>query len=439
MKRLIPFLAVAALAPVWGQRVEYPGPTILSRGLGTLLQGGGELLKLRPYLSLTGVYDTGLTAVSVDPSGAIPSTAGYGANVEFGVNGYHNWRRTLLGVDYRGSVRHYSAKTYYDGTNHSLSLGVTRRISQEWEFTLRQAAGTRTRDYGFYAGSAFFDPAYADVPSNELFDARTNYLSSLGDLTYAPNPRLSFSLGGNGMVVRRRSLSLAGVTGYGARADVQYRLGRSVSLGADYRYTHYDFTRSFGESDVHTAALDLSFELGRYWTLGLRGGGARVEALGLQRVAFDPIVAAIIGPGSGLEVFYRVNYVPSVGARLSRAFRRSSIAANAEAGVSPGNGIYLTTRTQSAGLGYSYTGFRRWHFGLSGNYSKYGSLGQALGRYVSYSGGGGVSCQINDWIHVVGRYDARRQAVAQTVFRRVAHGVSLGIAFSPGPFPLSLW
>jgi hypothetical protein len=42
-------------------------------------------------------------------------------------------------------------------------------------------------------------------------------------------------------------------------------------------------------------------------------------------------------------------------------------------------------------------------------------------------------------MHVVGRYDARRQEVANSAFRRMAHGVSLGVAFSPGALPLSLW
>jgi hypothetical protein len=424
LKRLIPLFAVAALATGLAQRAEYPGPTILSRGLGTVLQGGGELMRLRPFLSLTGVYEAGLTPVSVDSAGNIPDQAAYGGRAEFGVNGYHNWRYTLLGIDYRGDARHYNRRTYYDGSDHSLSLGVTHQISRQWAFTLRQAAGTSSSDYGGYSGYAFFEPSFANVPTNELFNARTNYLSSLGDLTYSPNARLSFNLGGNGMMVRRRNRALAGVTGYGARGDVQYRLGRSLSLGADYQYSHYDFTGSFGESDTHTVAVDLAIQLGRYWTLGLRGGGARVEALGLQRVAVDPIIAAILGPTNFLEVFYRVNYVPAL---------------SIDTGVSPGNGIYLTSRHQNAGIGYSYTAYRRWSFGLSGGYTKYGSVGQALGRYESYSAGGGVTCQVNGWMHVVGRYDARRQEVANSAFRRMAHGVSLGVAFSPGALPLSLW
>jgi len=378
-------------------------------------------------------------AFSVDSAGNVVSRDAFGGAIDFGVNGYHNWRHTVLGIDYRGGVRHYNRLSYYDNTEHTLSLGVTHELSRKWALTLRQAAGTRSRSYGLYSGYAYFDPAFASVPADELFNSPVYYLSSLGDLTYPPLPRLSFNMGGTGLAARRRSKALAGVTGYSARGDMQYRVNRRVSLGADYQYTHYGYTRSFGNSEVHVAAANLAFELGRYWTFAVRAGGARVETLGLQRVAVDPIIAAIIGTASGLEVFYRKSYVPAGGAKLSRAFRRSTIALTADAGVSPGNGIYLTSRQQSAGIGYSYTGFRRLHLGVSAGYSKYASIGQALGRYESYNGGGGFTYRLVESLHLTARYDARRQEVSSTAYRRLGHQVALGIAFSPGDIPLSLW
>jgi hypothetical protein len=42
-------------------------------------------------------------------------------------------------------------------------------------------------------------------------------------------------------------------------------------------------------------------------------------------------------------------------------------------------------------------------------------------------------------LHLVGRYDARRYTVGQSIFRRLNHRVTVGIAFSPGDLPLSLW
>ncbi len=440
MKRLILLGATVALVAGIAQEVEYQGPTILSRGLGTALQGGGSLLRLRPFLSITGIYDTGLTAVAVDESGRIPQENLFGGDLQFGAVGYRGWRHSLLGLDYRGDVRHYNRKSYYDGSDHTLTLGFSHQPTRRLALTLREAAGTSTRNYGMYSGYLYFDPAFADVPANELFNGRVYYASTLGDLTYLKSQRLSFNLGGSGLVVRRRSSALIGVTGWTGRADVQYRLSRTAAIGVDYNFTHYEFTHAFGASDLHTAALNLSLRLGRSWDFGLQAGGARVETLGLRRVAVDPIVAAIIGRTTGIEAVYRLNYVPAGEARLSRTFRRSTLSFNYSAGVSPGNGIYLTSRQQGAGFTYSHTAFRRWNFGMSGGYATYSSLSQEIGKYQGYNAGAGFTCQLNTWMHIVGRYDARQYEVEHgRLLRRIMHSASLGIAFSPGELPLSLW
>ncbi len=439
MRRLILLGAIVALGTGVAQHVEYQGPTILSRGLGSALQGGGDLLRLRPFVSFSGVYDTGLTPVAVDASGRIPSVDAYGENLEFGALGYRSWRHTLLGIDYRGSLRHYSQHTYYDGSDHNLTLGLTRQPTRRLAYSFREAAGTSSRNYGPYGGYTYFDPSFADVPANDLFNGRTYYASTMGDLTFTQSPRLSFNIGGSGLVVRRRSNALIGVTGWAGRGDVQYRIGRSASIGADYDFTHYEYTNAFGASDIHTVAMDLSFRLGRSWDLGFRAGGARVETLGLQRVTVDPIIAAIIGRSTGVEALYRLNYIPSGEAKLSRAFRRSTLSFSYQSGISPGNGVYLTSRSQSGGLSYSHTAFRRWNFGTSGGYTSYSSLAQTIGKYQSYNAGAGFTFQMNSWLHIVGRYDARRYDAGEAIIRRMAHSASLGIAFSPGELPLSLW
>lgn len=296
-----------------------------------------------------------------------------------------------------------------------------------------------TRNYGEYGYYTAFDPTFADVPANDIFHGRTYYASTMGDLTFLKSQRLSFNIGGSGMLVRRRSRALIGVTGWTARGDVQYRLSRTAVIGVDYGFRHYEFTSAFGASDVHLLATNLAFRLGRDWDLAMRIGAARVETLGLQRVAVDPIIAAIIGRTTGIEVLYRTNYVPSVDASLTRSFRKSSLSFGYRAGVSPGNGIYLTSRSEDATASYSHTAFRRWNVGVSGGYSSFSSLSQTIGKYRNYTGGGGVSCQLNSWAHLVGRYDLRRYEIGKALFKRFSQFASVGIAFSPGDLPLSLW
>ena len=64
---------------------------------------------------------------------------------------------------------------------------------------------------------------------------------------------------------------------------------------------------------------------------------------------------------------------------------------------------------------------------------------QTIGKYRSYNAGAGFTYQLNDWAHIVGRYDARRYNAGEAHLRRTTHQTSVGIAFSPGDLPLSLW
>ena len=164
-----------------------------------------------------------------------------------------------------------------------------------------------------------------------------------------------------------------------------------------------------------------------------------MESLGLQSFAVDPVIAAIIGRPTVIGVFHTMQYVPSFQATLGRVFRRSSLSFGYSAGVSPGNGVYLTSRANSGTISYSHTASQRWNVGLSGGYSSYSSLSQSIGKYQSYNAGGGFTCKLTGWLHLVGRYDARRYTVGPSAFRRLNHRVTVGIAFSPGDLPLSLW
>ena len=161
--------------------------------------------------------------------------------------------------------------------------------------------------------------------------------------------------------------------------------------------------------------------------------------MGLQRFSLDPILAAIIGRTTVSVIIHRVNYIPSGEVKLSRVFRRSSFSAHYLTGADPGNGFYLTSRSQSASADYSYTAFRRWNFGIRAGYDTYSALTETMGKYQNYTGGGGITCQVKSWFHIIGRYDARRYNVTDASFRRLQHSASLGVAFSPGEFPLSLW
>src|SRR6516225_8745607 len=143
-------------------------------------------IDFRPFIEVAGVYDTGLTGVIVNDQGQLGNTDAAGVEISGGISGTHSWRHTLLGLDYRGSYRHYDRQTFYDGSDQSLLLGVTQQLSRHTTLSLREGAGMFTRDFGIVGlpQTVPFDPATSFVPTTDFFDNRTVYLSTQADLAY---------------------------------------------------------------------------------------------------------------------------------------------------------------------------------------------------------------------------------------------------------------
>jgi hypothetical protein len=425
-----------------GAQPEYSGPVILSRGSGPSITRSRELLRLRPFLQVSGTYDTGLTAVSVTPQGEVLDQDAYGAQASFGVSGFHSWRRSLLGLNYRGNLRHYSRNSYHDGFDNFFSLNFVHQPSRRLVFSLSPSLASYSYSYGGVlpmTGSYAYDPDLAGLTQDQLFDNRTNLVTAAGRLVYLASPRLSFGIGGTGFAVRRRSRALVGVQGYQAVGDVAYRLSRFQTLGVDYSFHHYDFTNYFGSADMHGVALNYSVQMGRYWTLRFRGGGYRLELVALQRVPLDPVIAAIIGQRAAVSVFYKVSYLPNFEADLTRTFRRASLSFHYLRSVSPGNGVYLTSGGESGGASYHYSGIRRVSLGATASYHTYRALMQNLGKYHAYQAGGSAGFKLRRSLSLTASAHARRYELRGTGFNRVSYGFAVGLGFHPGEIPFSIW
>lgn len=436
---LLPGVSAVLLAQLPQQTAEYGGPSVLSRGEAPSRYGRSGDIAFRPYLGVTGIYDSGLFGVTVAPDGKLPNTDAVGVEVMAGLYGYHNWRRTTVGLDYRGNFRHYNRNTYYDGSDQFLTLGIGHQLSKRVAFNFREAAGTYSRNYFLLSGSGFFDPLSMDIPAAEIFDNRVYFLDTAADLTYRKSARLSFNAGGDGFLIRRRSSSLFGVSGAAARGDVAYRLGRHSTVGVAYRFNHFGFVRAFGASDIHTADLLYAVRLSRDWELSLQAGGSRIESLFLSRVQIDPAVAAITGQTVGLEASYKVRYAPDLMGRLSRTFRHASLQFAYKRTTSAGNGIFVTATQESATASYSYSGVRRWSLGVNTGYERMKALAQTMGQYHGYVVGAGITRQIGKGFSFLVRADERWYETGYKNFNRHALRASVGFVWSPQDIPLALW
>ena len=433
-----PLLYLSIAAPVFAQ---YAGPAILSRGEAPAAMATRQL-DFRPFLTVTGTYDTGLTGVTLNSQGQLAGSSSYGISLTGGVSGIHSWKHTKVGLDYTGSLTHYFRTTYYDNTNQSLSLGITHEFSRRLNLVLRESAGLFSQNYTTLGlpQTVPFDSSQSYVPVTDFFDNRTMFLTTQADLVYQKTARLSFDLGGDEFVNRRRSAALYSANGASGRWDVQYRISRRTTIGAGYSYSYYTFKGIIGSSNMHRTMGTFAARLSRSWEFTGDAGVVRVENRFERMVPLDPVVAQLLGYSQGTQLVYSIDYVPAFSGRLSRTFRRGIFWVSGARTLTPGNGLFLTSKTANATTGYTYTGLRRWSFTAQAMYNRGSSMGNVLGTYADLSGGLSLSRQIVKSLHIVAGGDARRyQSPNFTLYNRTVYDAHIGLGFAPGAIPLRLW
>jgi len=422
----------------------YGGPGVLSNGIGDIGARSGQQVNLRFYGSVTGVYDSGVEPLGVDSKGNLITLNGlYGIEGSAGVYGVHAWKRAQLGVDYRGTIREYeNGPGGINGTDQFLTLGYTYQKSRRLSLDVRQLGGVISYGTGGLANSVATSAQDNSVaqPYSILFDSRYYFYQSTADANFAITSRTGFSVGGDGYEVFQSSSQLAGVEGYDLRGTLQHKLSRNSTIGVMYTHTHYDFPHFFGNSTIDMGQAFYNAQIGRRWNMSLRAGVFVAQVSGTQQVTLSAAVAALLGgQTTSYQAYSSTLLYPSGTASVSRGFKNSSLNFHYGRTVTPGNGVYLTSVTDDGGAGYSYTGIRKWNLGVQGSYSRLGAIGLNLQPYATYSGGGGFTYTVSHGFHIVGRYDARHQDITAAGYRQTGYRATIGVAFSPGSVPLSLW
>lgn len=213
-----------------------------------------------------------------------------------------------------------------------------------------------------------------------------------------------------------------------------------MTIGASYNFGHFSFRRVFGGTDFHAAAGSFAMALSRTLEFSGYAGGARVESKFTRTVPLDPAIVALLGITSGREVVHAVRYIPYYAARLSQTFQTGVLSANVGHTVLPGNGLFLTSYTTSAGVSYGYTGLRRWSFNAFTQYATSTAVGDVAGSYRTATGGLAVSRKITGSLHFVSHASWRRyDSKSFSNYNRNVTDASIGIGFAPGDIPLRVW
>ncbi len=438
-KRLIGLaccVASTALAQIGG---GYLGPGVLSSGATGVGNRSGQQVDLRFYAGVNGVYDTSIQPVAINANGTLTTINGlYGVEASVGAYGTHVWRTAQLGIDYNGVFREYDGNSAYDGIDQFLTLGYTWQESRRLVFKAQAMAGTLSDGLGL-GGVPEVASNSIITPTTLLFDNRSYYLQGGLDVTMVQSARTTYTFGGQGFEVWRQSAELVGVKGYNARGSVEHKLNKNTSVGFTYQRQHFDFPKVFGQADIDTGELFLGTNLGRRWQLTVRGGVFHSEVSGLEQVALSPVIAALLGQTAAIQAFYRADYYPSGNVSLTRRFKQANMNFFYGQSVVPGNGVYLTSKNDNGGASYSYTGIRKVNLSVSGGYGSLQSLGQGIAPYRTGFAGAGFTYSLPWSLHFVSRYDYRYQEIESLTYKHTGYRVTVGVSYSPGHVPLSLW
>jgi hypothetical protein len=247
---------------------SYDGPSILGRGGDAVGMLGSRNVPIQIQASVNGSYDTSILGYSVDSNGALVPGSSLSGDLVVSAGGRKLWRKSYLGLAYGGNYSRYARKSLFDGTNHQLNLTLGTQVGKSWQIGTQVGASTSNR---FVGGPSVFQSnefEFLTAPIGELFDSRTYFIGNTTSATYNISSRQSVRMLGNGSTVRRRAAGLVDMTSYGGGGDWVYRLNRRSSVGVSYVFNHFDFTKVFGESDIHTLGVHFSRKFGRDLSLG---------------------------------------------------------------------------------------------------------------------------------------------------------------------------
>jgi hypothetical protein len=444
--KLLPAFVMFGLAlPAFGQ---YAGPAILSRGEAPAAMTA-PTVDFAFSLALTANYTNGLVGVVTNSQGQLLSQNSFGAGATVGLSGSHRWKHTSLGLAYSGSFYDYSSASYFAGISQGLSLGLTHQFSRHILFTLRESAGWYTLFPPSTANlnpSVPFDPSQSEIPTTDFYDNRTIYSTTQANVIIQATTRLSFSLGGGYFTNLRRSADLYSGSGEQGTGDVQYRLSRRVTVGGGYTFAHFGFSGGIGSSYIHTGDLSASVRFDRSTELSLFGGASRVSSSFEEVVPIDPAILAILCPPTlvttcpltGSTVLnHNIFWAPNFGIRLSRSLQRGTFYASAGEAITPGNGLFLTSRSETASAGYGYSGLRRWNLSIGVYYTKALSVGNIQGGYGQVTGFLGMSRRIVGQLSFVSSFNATKyQSDTFSAYNRLIYSASIGLGFSSKPIPV---
>jgi hypothetical protein len=424
---------------------QYAGPAILSRGEAPAALNVPSV-DFAISLSLGAAYTDGLIGITANNQENLVRQGSYGGSATVGLSGSHSWKHTHIGLAYSGGVSEYAGAPI-TGISQGASIGLSHQFSRHISFHVSESAGWFTMFPPATVSlnsSVPFDPSQSNIPTTDFYDNRTIYSTTSAGVTYQASSRLSISVGGGYFTDLRRSAALYSAAGESASGDMQYRLSSKVTIGGGYGFSHYGYSNGIGSSFIHSATASLSARFSRWTEFSFFGGASVVSSTFLEQVPILPAVLQLLCPPNSTCNLAPTSvngnnslWAPDFGARLSRTFQRGAVYLSAGESITPGNGLFLTSRAETASAGYGYSGLKKWSLSAGISYVRALSLGNIQGAYGQVSGSLSTSHQLVSHISFVASVNATQyQSATFTAYNHFIYSVSAGLGWSSKNIPV---
>lgn len=424
---------------------EYAGPAVLSRGISASEPMNPQNLKFTPSLGLEYTYNSGLTGVNIQQNGTLANTSAQGVSLNYSLVGEKVYQKDVFSLTFNGFAYHYFNASTYDGSSNALAMTWRHQMSKHLSFGVQVSATEFNQNNLILSGADYINTGagttlVTTTPATAAFDGRVVSFYTQGSLTYRVNARLSFNLSGGGFLTRLASTSLYGDTGYQASGDVAYRLTRQTTVGAYYDYTHFDYVGLFGETNVNTVGVTYSIAFSPRTELMTRIGGSRAEISTLTALPLNPLLSLLFGTTAVPEAVHQISYAPDLNAQLRHKERALTYSLAYARGITPGNGLILTSSRQTMSGGIDGKFLRTWSFNLTSGYDALNSIGPGNNeRYTSVFGAANVYRRLIKSVDWHARFDYHHYLFDNTGFLQNVYILSTGFVWNPGNVFERVW
>ncbi|MGH9695694.1 MAG: hypothetical protein ACRD5Z_16195, partial [Bryobacteraceae bacterium] len=369
------------------------------------------------------------------PGAQTVSGRGFGWSAGGEVTASHRTKNSSVSLSYRGDYRRYGRAGYGAGTDQNLALGYQLQLSRRWSTSMSAGGGILLYGGGFYSVA----PSAGNTVATNPLSPETRFLTGAINFSYQQTRRLSYVFGGQFFLNNYNYAGGLNSRGGSGMFSAVYRLTGRTTLAGTYSHTHYTYSQEVGKTSVDAGSLTLSHAFATRWEGSVTGGVSRSHTSGTISLPVSIILGQQTVNGYVTGPYDRVSFVPSFQGSLTRYLRHSAASVSAGQGVVPGNGVFLTSRSQFLNGTYSYS-MRRANISFGGSYNRLSSIANDISQtYSSGNLSASYSYILRRHLSADFRYDLISYGGLLNYGGVTEHRVSVGLSLSSQSIPMTLF